>query len=61
MNVLRAVAPCTANDDLAILFVPLEDRAGTDAQLLSNLRGHRDLSLCRQPGMSYRHLDTLPR
>jgi hypothetical protein len=60
MNVLGAVAPGPPNDDLAILLVPLEDSTRSDAKLLADLYGYRDLSLRGQSRMSECHHATLP-
>jgi hypothetical protein len=49
VNVLRAIAARTPDDDPLILFVPLQDRTRTDAELPEDFLGHGDLSLRGEP------------
>jgi len=55
VQVLRAVAAGSANNDSRTVLVPLEDGPWTDAQLSTNLSGDRYLALCGELRMSESH------
>ncbi len=56
MDFFRCVSPGPANNDLVVLFVPLQNRAGADAQPLANLGRHGNLPLGGQLGFSDSHV-----
>ena len=55
MNVLGSMAACLSHDDVTPFIVPFQNRTGTDAQFLANLRRNRDLTLRGELGMSQSH------
>ena len=61
VHLCGAVPPCSAHDHLIILLVPLQNRPGTDAQTLTNLRRYGYLALRRELGFCDCHHFTLPR
>ncbi len=48
VHLFRAVPPCSAHDHLIVLLVPLQNRPGSDAQTLANLRRYGYLPLRRE-------------
>jgi len=55
MDFFGCVSAGPANNDLVVLFVPLQNRAGADAQPLANLGRHGNLPLGGQLGFSDSH------
>ena len=55
MNVLGSMAACLSHHDVTPFIVPFQNRTGTDAQFLANLRRNRDLTLRGELGMSQNH------
>ena len=49
MHILRRKTAGLADNDLVALIVPLQHRAWTNAELLANFGGHRNLPLSREP------------
>src|SRR6202041_278626 len=46
VNVLRRMPTCSANNNLATLLVPFENGTWAHPELLADLGGYRDLTLC---------------
>src|SRR5262245_2622448 len=61
MHVLRRITPCSANDDLFTVVVPLNDGSRTDPEFPANLGRHGDLTLRGELRMRQRHSVILPR
>ena len=54
MNILRGESGNAADHHLATLFVPLQNRPRSDAELLAHVRGNRNLALRGDLGTSDR-------
>jgi hypothetical protein len=60
MDVRGAETPRPTHDNTTILFMPLEHGPRAYAELPAHFGRDGDLALCRNPGLSYCHENTLP-
>jgi hypothetical protein len=60
MDILERVETNPPDDDLAALFVPLQDRARADSESASNLGRYGNLTLRRELGVCQCHIHRVP-